>query len=53
MSEQQTTPVTADATATAPQLIARAADDYADAQARRQQRATEDRVNGQQTGGQR
>jgi len=47
----QSTPVTADATATAAELQARTQQDYAIAEARRQQQAAEDRINGQQNGG--
>lgn len=43
----QTAPVTADAQATAAELLRRAAADYAHAQARREQLSREDRIHGQ------
>lgn len=49
-NRQPATPVADDATATAPQLLARAATDYA--QERPNRTSREDRVNGQQTGSQ-
>lgn len=45
--QQQPTPITEDIGATAPELLARAAVDYAHAQARREQLSGEDRINGQ------
>lgn len=50
-SNQQPTPVTEDAHATAGELLARAARDYSNAQTRRDRISHEDRVNGQQHGG--
>ncbi|MEU6535537.1 hypothetical protein [Streptomyces sp. NPDC047000] len=47
------TPVTEDANVTAAQLQQRATDDYAAAQARREQLSHEDRIHGQQIGGRR
>jgi len=44
-------PVDTDQQANAAELLARAAQDFAEAQARRDQLSAEDRVNGQQTGG--
>ncbi|HWM96929.1 MAG TPA: hypothetical protein VNO54_07725 [Streptosporangiaceae bacterium] len=43
-------PVDTDATATAPELLTRAANDYATEQSRHEQLSHEDRVHGQQTG---
>lgn len=48
---EQTTPVTDDAHATPAQLLARAAQDYADAETRRQDLDHEDRVHGNEIGG--
>lgn len=47
----QPTPVVDDAHATAPELLARAAQDYATAEARRKKLAHEDRVHGNEPGG--
>ena len=44
-------PVDTDATAAAPELLARAANDYATERNRREQLSREDRVHGQQPGG--
>lgn len=51
MSEQQPTPVTEDADATARQLLNWATVDYARAQARRDRLSQEDRVRGNEPGG--
>ena len=48
---EQPTPVADDATATAPQLLARARADYATAEDRHEQLSHEDRVHGNETGG--
>ncbi|MFF7142288.1 hypothetical protein ACFZB5_13700 [Streptomyces nodosus] len=48
---EQPTPVADDARAAAAELLARAAVDYADAQGRREQLSSEDRVHGHETGG--
>jgi len=50
-SPEQPTPVTEDAHATAPQLIACANLDYTTAQQVRDQTSGEDRINGMQAGG--
>ncbi|MEU6649490.1 hypothetical protein ABZ904_08585 [Streptomyces sp. NPDC046900] len=47
---EQPTPVADDAHATAPELLGRAAVDYADAQHRREQLSGEDRVHGNESG---
>lgn len=51
MSQPEITPVRDDITATAPQLLARARADYAQAQQRREQREIQQRIRGNQTGG--
>ncbi|MFF7130368.1 hypothetical protein [Streptomyces sp. NPDC008240] len=51
MSQQQPTPVTDDADATAQQLLDRAAVDYTAGQQQRARRANEDRIHGNEPAG--